>query len=1278
MLHDSPSESGPLLPPSSQSEDIALDDSQYQVLGYIAKGGVGVVYKARDKNLGREVALKILRSDRVTSGAHVAERLVEEAQVGGQLQHPGVVPVYSIGIQKDGRPHFAMKLIKGSTFSQLLQDRSDPQQDQPTFLAQFEQLCYTMAYCHARGVVHRDLKPSNIMVGSFGEVLVVDWGFGKVLARDARGQDKSQKTPARDPVSVIATLRTAPGHGSHSLAGSIMGTPAYMPPEQALGQVDDLDERADVFALGSVLAEILTGEPAYVGEPADVLVMAAQGRLDEAFERLSNCEADNALIELCRDCLAPMRTDRPRHAGVIADRLHEHFSGIEERERKAKVEAAKAHARGEELRAKVQAERLQAEKERAAASKERIKVERAEASAKELRQQNLFNRQRRKRTFVLASALTLAVVVGGGAFAIISAADASATREQRAAFATSFRKAMDLAGNQRWGEASAAANASLALVGDDQPDQKQFVERRVKEWNIRDAREKAAVEKKRKDSEMLASLQELRDRTAERYDARTLDSDYVAAFSGYGIDLAADPATAGKTIRESAIAIDMVDALDTLTILRRTVAALKGTDADALMAVAQAADPDPTRSRIRTELARGGNAALAQIASTIKADEHPAQTLNQLALALGAVNDTPGSVRLLRRARDEYPGDVWINLNLSWKLALLDPPQRQASVRYLRSALSLRPDSKYIRQRLADDLWRARDWEAAARAWEALIQVDPENAPLYGNRALALVRLGDIAGAQRTSERCVEMAPREPVPWYHLLFCLSQRADHGAYLEKAKHAAGLFKNDAAIAAHHAAALWRTEKPSEAIAKAEAAVKLNPADTVASLTLASILIERGDPDRAVTILQETMSLSAKRRRGQGDLIESVSLEHLFGYALELTGELEKQAATLVHRQNTNISDMGAIWGLAALMRLQLNYTDEMRLRSLLVRVEPHDPEGHAELGLVLRDQLQKPREAEHSFRKAVKLRSENPRYWAALAHALALQDKSAEAMKAIERAVRLDRYDHLVRRDHVHVLVQLGRHDEAREVARQAAKNAKHAGSMTSAGESLLATGDLEAALVVLLKADKLAPRYCRAQRALAAAYYRSNKLAEASAVLERALGQRRLDLRARLMLGDVRAAQGRVEDAMVQYQKAQVAQHAGGFAGEAWMRGRAKEQALRDPVAIDNLAQRATDLGPYDPAAWRARALAALLEEDGRAVVSACDTAIGLEPDDAMTAELWFLRAIAMATLGEHVDGKASLARGLEHLKKADGPPAARDELKKRAEDALRSAEAGK
>ncbi len=344
MLHDAAEESGPLLPSTPQDE-APVEDSQFQILGFIAKGGVGVVYKARDTNLGREVALKVLRSDRATV-PQVAERLIEEAQVGSQLQHPGIVPIYGLGIQKDGRPHFVMKLIKGATLASLLQDRPDPAHKLATFLSQFEQLCDAMAYCHARGVIHRDLKPANIMVGPFGEVLVVDWGFGKVLGTDTRGRKKEQPAgEAAVPVSIIATLRSGAGEGSQSIAGSIMGTPAYMPPEQALGQVDQLDERADVFALGAVLCEILTGEPPYVGEAADTIVMAAQGRTEDACKRLDACGADTALIELAKESLAAVPGERPAHAGIVAKRVHAHFAALDERGRKAKVDVAKAHVR---------------------------------------------------------------------------------------------------------------------------------------------------------------------------------------------------------------------------------------------------------------------------------------------------------------------------------------------------------------------------------------------------------------------------------------------------------------------------------------------------------------------------------------------------------------------------------------------------------------------------------------------------------------------------------------------------------------------------------------------------------------------------------------------------------------------------------------------------------------------------------------------------------------------------------------------------------------------
>ena len=158
--------------------------SRYQLFGEIARGGMGAVLKGRDPDLGRDLAFKVL-----LEGHHhkpeLVRRFVEEAQIGGQLQHPGIVPVYELGAFPDLRPYFTMKLVKGRTLSALLAEREPPTHDLPRFLAIFESICQTMAYAHARGVIHRDLKPSNVMVGSFGEVQVMDWGLAKVLKEGA-------------------------------------------------------------------------------------------------------------------------------------------------------------------------------------------------------------------------------------------------------------------------------------------------------------------------------------------------------------------------------------------------------------------------------------------------------------------------------------------------------------------------------------------------------------------------------------------------------------------------------------------------------------------------------------------------------------------------------------------------------------------------------------------------------------------------------------------------------------------------------------------------------------------------------------------------------------------------------------------------------------------------------------------------------------------------------------------------------------------------------------
>ena len=236
-------EPSPIVRPSNGNDT----STRYRIDGEIARGGMGSVLKGRDADLGRDVAIKVLRED-LREKDDLVRRFVEEAQIGGQLQHPGVVPIYELGTFADKRPYFSMKLVKGQTLSELLAARPTPADDLPRFLSIFAAMAQTMAYSHTRGVIHRDLKPSNVMVGSFGEVQVMDWGLAKVLARGGVVAD-AKAGKEKPPETLIATARS----GSDlelSHAGSILGTPSYMPPEQARGETAMIDERADVFALG--------------------------------------------------------------------------------------------------------------------------------------------------------------------------------------------------------------------------------------------------------------------------------------------------------------------------------------------------------------------------------------------------------------------------------------------------------------------------------------------------------------------------------------------------------------------------------------------------------------------------------------------------------------------------------------------------------------------------------------------------------------------------------------------------------------------------------------------------------------------------------------------------------------------------------------------------------------------------------------------------------------------------------------------------------------------
>ena len=163
-----------------------------ELLEEIARGGMGAILRGRDADIGRDVAVKVLLEDH-RGRPELARRFLEEAHIAGRLQHPGVAPVYALGRMPDGRPYFTMKLIKGRTLTALLAERKDSSSERPRFLAVFEQVCQTLAYAHARGVIHRDLKPSNVMVGAYGEVQVMDWGLAKVLPRDGEASEAGRE-----------------------------------------------------------------------------------------------------------------------------------------------------------------------------------------------------------------------------------------------------------------------------------------------------------------------------------------------------------------------------------------------------------------------------------------------------------------------------------------------------------------------------------------------------------------------------------------------------------------------------------------------------------------------------------------------------------------------------------------------------------------------------------------------------------------------------------------------------------------------------------------------------------------------------------------------------------------------------------------------------------------------------------------------------------------------------------------------------------------------------
>lgn len=719
---------------------------RYQILGEIARGGVGVVLKGRDGDLGRDVALKILRPEH-RSNRSVVHRFVEEAQIAGQLQHPGILPIYELGLDQEERPFFSMKLVKGRTLAALLKEAERGPSGRHRLLQVFLKVCQTMAYAHARGVVHRDLKPSNVMVGAFGEVQVLDWGLAKVLIQGGLADDRPQVVAGDAAVAEDASddavekgetltdpreeerIRTLRGGSDNeaSLAGSVMGTPAYMSPEQARGDHQRVRETADVYALGAILLEILTGHPPFSGPSREMMAAAAQGDLSEAFMRLAACDADARWVELTRRCLAPAPADRPANAAEVAREIETHEAELEQRARKLEIEAAASQARA------------------------------------------LQERRARRWTTAFGGSILLLAIVIAAAVGLVRREQGRVAEVGRQSVAGALQKGYVALGEARGARSAQNLAWRLARMAGEQ------VQARAAEGPL-DAATREQVdqfldelEAADRDQQMVGLIEGIVVRGSTHDDVETwltMDRALEEAFIQYGLDVhGAAPAAVAAAIAESPIRDPLAHGMDLWTLTGFYLFSKGEGDAVSTsilrrLDIVMHIDFDPLRSAIRRATYSGlpDRDALTSLADAPELEQAPVEAWLVLGSALGFTGGPDAEwKRFHQKMLARFPDNFMAHFNYAF--FLLRAGETAEAVAHFTAAAALRPDNDGIWHTLGQALRQAGHLEESESALRRSLDIEPGIASTQLDLGLVLEEAGRLDDAASAYREAVRLSP---------------------------------------------------------------------------------------------------------------------------------------------------------------------------------------------------------------------------------------------------------------------------------------------------------------------------------------------------------------------------------------------------------------------------------------------------------------------------------------------------------------------------------------
>jgi Flp pilus assembly protein TadD len=911
----------PVVAPAGRGE-------RYAPLRLHAAGGLGEVHVAEDIELGRRVALKCIRPGR-SDDPESRRRFLREAEITARLEHPGVVPVYGLVWDAQGRPRYAMRFVDGESLRDAIRafhaaERSDRDPGERRIalrglLSRFVAVCQTVAYAHSRGIVHRDLKPANVMLGRYGETLVVDWGLAKEVGSGPPtvGSEDTARGGAPDLPAADDTGGTEPG--------AVVGTPAYMSPEQAAGRHDEVGPASDVYLLGGTLYSILTGRAPFDGG-------AGANRGEAVPPRRVNRSVPAALEAVCLRAMAEHPQDRYASASELGAEVERWLAG----------EPVRAYP-----------ERWPARTARWA-------------------------RRHRVAVAGLAVGLLVAAVLGGGG-GVWLAREAADRRAERA------REAADRRAEQTRLQAKdhdAVGQAIAALPGLARTYRFSEAEGLINQTSV-GLSEFATDEDRARLADALADIRLARELDAIRLGKTAVIGttvitaavvpEYRAAFERRGLNTADEVEAVGRRVAASPVREVLVAALDDWISLE-----LNDEECDRLVRIAKAADPDPAwRDRFRDALTRRDRDALRQLAAEADFGRLSPAVLVALGRSLGV--NTREAEDVFAQAQIHYPADYWLNF---WLVAALRKNGRISPaelVYYYRVCTLARPDAAVAHHNLGAALHgvgKDRDSEAAyCRA----IELDPKFAAPHNGLGLLFVARSEMARAEAAFRRATEVDPRHVTAHLHLGNALQLRGDLAGAEREFGRAIELDPKYAEV--HYALGVVHNKRGDRAGAEAafRQATEVDPSHVTAHYDLGDALRVRGDRAGAEAQFRRVVELDPKHTlalnnlgtmlsdRGDLDgaepfLRRAIEVEPRFAFAHFNLGNLLIKRGDLVGAEacyrriiEADPAFPRANFNLAYLQRARGDHAGAAAAYRREIKLDPKYAPAHSNLGSLLHEQ-----------------------------------------------------------------------------------------------------------------------------------------------------------------------------------------------------------------------------------------------------------------------------------------------------------------------------------